>query len=349
MALIELHKLPRRKGRYGLTSFQLDDDLIKSTVESLAALLLDYYVFPNTAEIMKSVLLEKLNEGEFYKVESGLTLSQKIMGYMQEISSDKHLFFQFSEPPLPLQLNDPIADEGIKLHQKRNNYGFEKVERLPGNIGYLVINEFVYPELAGETAVHAMSFLADTDGLIIDLRNNYGGSSFMVTFIASYLFDGSQPVHINDIYWRFYDTTQSFWSLPFVPGKRFGASKPVYLLTSRNTGSGAEEFAYSLQAINRVKIVGEKTGGKANPGSIHRVNDHFQVFIPNGRPINPITKDNWNDIGVLPDIESYSGEAFEKAYQLLLQQLLQHFSENSEPGHERIMADIKEILNLRCN
>lgn len=347
MALIELHKLPRWKGRYGLTSFKLDDDFINSTVESLAALLLDYYVFPNTAEIMKSVLLEKLNEGEFYRVESGVTLSQKIMGYMQKKSNDKHLVFHFSEPPLPLQLHDPIADEGIKLRQKLNNYGFEKVERLPGNIGYLVINEFVYPELAGETAAHAMSFVADTDGLIIDLRNNHGGSSFMATFIASYLFDGSEPVHLNDIYWRFYDTTQSFWSLPFVPGKRFGGSKPVYLLTSRNTGSCAEEFAYSLRAIKRVKIVGEKTGGKANPGSIHRVNDHFQVFIPNGRPINPITKDNWNGIGVLPDIESNSGEAYEKAYQSLLQQLLQHFSENSEPGRERLMADIKKILNLR--
>ncbi|RCW40576.1 S41 family peptidase [Paenibacillus prosopidis] len=330
-----------------MTSFKLDDGFIKSTVESLADLLLDYYVFPNTAEIMKTALLEKLSEGEFYKEESGLTLAQKITDYVQKISNDKHLVFGFSEPPLPHQLHDPITDENIRLRQKQNNYGFERAERLPGNIGYLVINEFVYPEFAGETAAHAMSFLADTDGLIIDLRNNYGGSSFMVMLIASYLLDGSPPVHLNDLYWRSYDTTQSFWSLPFVPGKRFGASKPVYLLTSRKTGSGAEEFAYSLQAIKRVKIVGEKTGGKANPGSNHRINDHFQVFIPNGRAINPITKDNWEGIGVLPNIESNSDEAYEKAYQLLLQQLLQHFSENSEPGRERLMTDIKQILNLR--
>lgn len=343
---LELHKLLRRKGKYGMTSLKPDDVFIENTVESLVALLLDYYVFPNTAEIIKTVLLEKLAEGDFYKEESGLTLSQKIEGYMQKISNDKHLIFHFSEHPLPLQLHDPIADEDIKLLQKRNNYGFEKVERLPGNIGYLVINEFVYPELAGETAAHAMSFLADTDGLIIDLRNNYGGSSFMATLIASYLLDGSPPVHLNDVYWRLNDTTQSFWSLPFVPGKRFGASKPVYLLASQKTGSCAEEFAYSLQAIKRVKIVGEKTGGKANPGSIHRINDYFQVFIPNGHPINPITKGNWDGIGVLPDIESSSDEAYEKAYQLLLEQLLRHFSENSEPGRERLMADIKKILNL---
>lgn len=330
-----------------MTTIKLDDGFINNTVESLAVLLLDYYVFPNTAEIMKTVLLEKLSEGDFYKMESGLALSQKITGYMQKISNDKHLGLHFSELPLPLQLHESIANDDIKLRQKLNNYGFERVERLPGNIGYLVINEFVYPELAGETAAHAMSFLANTDGLIIDLRNNNGGSSFMVTLIASYLLDGSPPVHLNDLYWRFYDATQSFWSLPFVPGKRFGSSKPVYLLTSQKTGSGAEEFAYSLQAIKRVKIVGEKTGGKANPGSIHRINDHFQVFIPNGRAINPITKDNWEGIGVLPDIESNSDEAYEKAYQLLLQHILQHFSENSEPGREQLMADIKKILNLR--
>lgn len=327
------------------TTFQLNDAFVKNTVESLSDLLLDYYIFPTTAETIKTVLLEKLIEGDFYKAESGLALSEKITGYMRDISNDIHLSLLFSEKPLPLQLHDSNADEDIKLHQKLNNFGFERVERLPGNIGYLVLNEFVYPELAGETAAHAMSFLANTDGLIIDLRNNHGGSSFMATLIASYLLDGSIPVHLNDIYWRFYDITQSFWSLPFVPGKRFGSEKPVYLLTSHITCSGAEEFAYSLQAIKRVKIVGEKTRGGANPGGIHRINEHFQVFIANGRAINPITKDNWEGTGVLPDVETNSEEAFEKAYKMLLHMLLQHFSENSEPGREGLLKGIKKILD----
>ncbi|UKS29612.1 S41 family peptidase [Paenibacillus sp. HWE-109] len=329
------------------TAYKLNDVFIENTVKALSDLLLDYYIFPKTAETIKRVLLEKLSEGDFYKVESGLALSQKITGYMHDISNDLHLSLFFSEEPLPLQLYDPNADKNTELRQKLNNYGFEKVERLPGNIGYLVLNEFVYPELAGETAAHAMSFFSDTDGLIIDLRNNYGGSSFMVTLIASYLLDGSPPVHLNDIYWRFYDTTQTFWSLPFVSGKRFGRDKPVYILTSRNTCSGAEEFAYSLQAIKRVKIVGERTRGGANPGSVHRINDHFKVFIANGRAINPITKDNWEGKGVLPEIEINSDEAYEQAYEMLLQELLQHFSENPEPGREELLKDIKKILENR--
>ncbi|GLX70786.1 S41 family peptidase [Paenibacillus glycanilyticus] len=329
-----------------MTSFRLDDVFIETTVESLGALLLDYYIFPNTAEVIKTSLLKKLSEGDYYKDETGFTLAEKITTDLQKISNDKHLDFAFSESALPLQQHDPINDENLLFRQKLNNYGFKRAERLPGNIGYLVINEFVYPEHAGRMAAHTMSFISGTDGLIIDLRNNYGGSSIMSAFIASYLLDGNSPVHLNDIYWRFYDKTQSIWSLPFVPGEKFGAKKPVYILTSQNTGSCAEEFAYSLQAIQRVKIIGEKTAGKANAGSVHRVNDHFQAFIPNAYPINPITKGNWNDIGVLPDIECNSNESYEMAYHLLLEQLLQQYSESMEPGREPLIADIKRLLKI---
>ncbi|TCM85586.1 peptidase S41-like protein [Paenibacillus sp. BK033] len=329
-----------------MSSFKLDDVFIETTVESLGALLLDYYIFPNTAEIIKNSLMKRLSEGDYYKYETGYTLAEKITGDLQKISNDKHLNFAFSESSLPLQQYDPINDESLLIRQKLNNYGFERTERLPGNIGYLVINEFAYPEHAGSTAAHAMSFISGTDGLIIDLRTNYGGSSLMSAFISSYLLDGSPPVHLNDIYWRSYDTTQSIWSSPFVPGQRFGANKPVYILTSQNTGSCAEEFAYSLQAIQRVIIIGEKTGGKANAGSVHRVNDHFQAFIPNAYPINPITKGNWNGIGVLPDIECSSNEAYETAYHLLLRQLLQQYGETMEPGREPLIADIKRLLKF---
>lgn len=230
------------------------------------------------------------------------------------------------------------------MRLKINNYGFERVERLPGNIGYIVINEFAYPEQAGKTAAHAMSFIADTDGLIIDLRKNYGGSSLMSAFIASYLLDGSPPVLLNDIYWRQYDMIQSIWSLPFVPGERFGANKPVYILTSQNTGSCAEEFAYSLQAIKRVSIIGEKTAGKANAGSVHRINVHFQAFIPNAYPSNPITKGSWNSVGVIPDFECSSSESYEKAYHLLLEQLLQRFNDSTETGRADVMNEIRALL-----
>lgn len=325
---------------------RLDNVFIDNTVKSLSTLLLDYYIFPDIAEKMKLTLLEKLAQGEYYKAESGFALAEKLTQDLQTLSHDKHLFMSYSETILPLQQYDLINDEQLLCRQKLNNFGFERVEILSGNIGYMVINEFAYPENTGRTAAHAMSFISNTDGLIIDLRKNYGGSSLMSAFIASYLLDGSPPVHLNDIYWRLYDTTQSIWSLPFVPGERFGIKKPVYVLTSEHTGSCAEEFAYSLQAIQRVKVIGEKTGGKAHAGGIQRVNEHFQAFIPNAYPVNPITKSNWNDIGVLPDIECNSNESYSRAYQLLLEQLLQQFSEHMEPEREHQVADINKILNM---
>ena len=334
-----------QKGRYKVTSLKLDNVFIEKTIDSLAELLLEFYIFPKTAQEMKASLLEKLYEGKYYKIENGFDLAEKITEDLQKISNDKHLIFTFHESILPLKQHDPINDESLLLRLKLNNYGFERVERLPGNIGYMVINEFAYPEHAGKTAAHAMSFIADTDGLIIDLRKNYGGSSLMSAFIASYLLDGSPPVLLNDIYWRQYDMTQSIWSLPYVPGEKFGAKKPIYILTSSNTGSCAEEFAYSLQAIHRVKVIGEKTAGKASAGSVHRVNDHFEAFIPNAYPINPITKGSWDGIGVIPDIEYPQSESFEKAYHLLLEQLLQQFSsEPVEPAREFLIAEIEKIL-----
>ncbi|MBB3112860.1 C-terminal processing protease CtpA/Prc [Paenibacillus phyllosphaerae] len=291
---------------------------ITDTVQSITALLRDHYVCPDTAATLSATLTEKLREGEFDQADSGADLAKKMNGVLKEISRDSHLGLVYSEQPLPMQLPDPVRDEEINLRDQANNYGFAKVERLPGNIGYLVINEFVYPEFAGDTAASAMNFIGPTDGLMIDLRNNSGGSSFMVALVASYLLEAIPPTHLNDIYWRSHDVTQSFWTLPYLPGKRYGSGKPVYLLTSRRTWSGAEEFAYSLQAIGRVTIVGETTGGGANPGGSHRINDHFQIFIPNGRVINPTTKGNWEGKGVVPDIEADSEQAFEMAYELLL-------------------------------
>lgn len=332
-----------------MSSIRLDKAFIENTVESISSLLLEYYIFPDVAKHMKNLLYEKVSEGEYYEVSNGASLAEKITQDLQKLSHDKHLFITFSDTVLPSQQYDMINDESLLIRQKLNNYGFERVERLPGNIGYIVINEFAYPEHAGSTAAHAMSFISGTDGLIIDLRKNYGGSSLMSAFISSYLLDASPPVHLNDIYWRQYDKTQSIWSLPYVPGERFGMKKPVYVLTSPNTGSCAEEFAYSLQAIQRVKIVGERTGGMAHAGGIQRVNDYFEAFIPNAYPINPITKSSWNDIGVLPDIECNSQDAFKRAYHLLLEQLLQQFSDNKDPEREQIITDIKTTLELSGN
>src|SRR5207244_11399604 len=132
------------------------------------------------------------------------------------------------------------------------------------NIGYLELRSFAAQgEEMEEVAAAAMTFLANTDALVIDLRRNGGGRPEMVALVSSYLFD--EPVHLNSLYWRERDRTDDFWTAGNVRGRHFGQGKPVFVLTSSRTFSGAEEFAYNLKSLKRALIVGETTGGCANP------------------------------------------------------------------------------------
>lgn len=166
--------------------------------------------------------------------------------------NDKHLRILFGYKPRPDTSNkEPTRQELAEMKQfaRRMNHGFEKVERLEGNVGYVDLRGFFPADEAGETVASAMSFLANSDALIIDLRKNHGGSPVTVALVSSYLFD-STPVHLNDLYFRPQNETRQFWTLAYVPGKRF-PKKPVYVLTSKETFSGGEEFASNLKVLKR--------------------------------------------------------------------------------------------------
>jgi retinol-binding protein 3 len=148
----------------------------------------------------------------------------------------------------------------------------------------------------------ASNFLANSDALILDLRKNGGGAPSMVALVCSYLFPAEPVVHLNDLYMRPENSTHQWWTLPYVPGKRF-VRKPVYVLTSKRTFSAAEECTYNLQKLDRAIIVGETTGGGAHPGGPQPIVDKFVIWVPMGRAINPVSKTNWEGTGVKPDIE----------------------------------------------
>lgn len=165
-----------------------------------------------------------------------------------------------------------------------------------------------------------MTLLAHTDALIVDLRNNGGGDPHTVAFMSSYLFD--KRTHLNDLVWRRDNRTDQFWTDEHVSGKKFGGAKKVYVLTSRDTFSAAEEFSYNLKQLRRATIVGERTGGGAHPGRVHRLHPHLSVFIPNGRAVNPISKTNWEGTGVTPDVQVKAADALRLAERLALKELL---------------------------
>jgi retinol-binding protein 3 len=298
----------------------IDSQVRSEVIENLLRELNESYVFPETAKKMEADIRERVKKHEYDQITSASAFAQKLTADLQSVSHDKHLRMRYSFQPIPVrkERNEPTEEEKSSSNQfmKRINYGFEKVERLQGNIGYIDLRGFQDPEGGAETVAAAMSFIANTDALIIDLRQNGGGDPVMVALICSYLF-GDKPVHLNDLYWRKGDKTDEFWTKPNVAGKKYG-DKDVYVLTSNRTFSGAEEFSYNLKNLKRATIIGETTGGGAHPGGMVRLQEHFGAFIPIGRAISPITKTNWEGTGVEPDVKVPKEQALKTAYIIAL-------------------------------
>lgn len=287
---------------------QLDHNAHASIIQRLSAELRANYIFPEMAEHIYDQLQKHLEEGDYSDFTKGDLFALALTEHLHSVSKDKHLCVRWYPQPLPegegSQLQNEERLKEFRKMAKLDNYGFHKAERMPGNIGFLDIRHFARPSWGSEdTAVGAMNMIANTNALIIDLRYCRGGNPDMVVFISTYLFD-EEPVHLNDLYWRDEDSTHQYWTLPNVPGKRFGADKPVFILASHYTFSAGEEFAYNLKALKRATLIGETTGGGAHPGSPFRIHPHFEVFIPKGKAINPITGANWEGTGVEPDIPS---------------------------------------------
>jgi hypothetical protein len=303
-------------------------------IDSLVKDLREYYVFPDVGDSMARILDQEQQRGTYNSITSAKELSELLNKKMSAIAHDMHLHVLYSSELIPPRGAEPLQPDPNRLLQlKKANYAFEEVNRLDGNVGYLKMNAFFDPGLAGPTVASAITFLGNTDALIIDLRENNGGAPAMVALISSYLFSADHPVHLNDMESRKKGTREyaltQWWVLPYVPGPRY-VDKEVYVLTSHETRSAAEEFSYNLQALKRATIIGETTWGGANPGDFMRLGDHFQVFIPKGHAINPITKTNWEGVGVKPDIAVPQEEALKTARKIALEHLIDKATDDQE-------------------
>lgn len=316
---VMLHAIPP-----GMTAadmhMKIDATTRQRVIEGAIAALDEYYVYPETAKKMEDALLARQKKGEYDSVDDAENFAMMLTDNLQDVSHDKHLHVNFSPRVLPKDQpgHDPQQEARMRTEMERNNCFFEKVERLPSNIGYIKFNAFPEPDVCGPTATAAMNFLGNVDAIIFDLRQNGGGDPAMVAFISSYLFD--EPTHLNDLYNRKEDTTTQFWTLPYVPGKRL-AGKPVFVLTSKRTFSGAEEFTYNLKNLKRATIIGETTGGGAHPVDGHRIDDHFMIGVPFARAVNPISKTNWEGTGVEPDVKVPADQALDVAKKMAADQI----------------------------
>lgn len=305
---------------------QLIENLIKEVNNS--------YTFPEMAKKVEASLREKQKRGAFDNISSARQLSNALTRDLQATTSDRHLRVTFSEELIPERKPRaaPSPDEVANrlATMREGNFGVKKVERLPFNIGYLELEGFAPARDAADTLAAAMTLLAHTDALIIDLRNNGGGDAGAVTLLASYLFD--KRTRLNDFYYREGNRTEQRWSSDVVPGLRFGQKKDVTILTSKDTFSAAEDFTYALKNLKRATVIGETTGGGANPGDDTRLLPNFSAFIPLGRSISPVTQANWEGVGVTPNIAVCADDALRAAQVAILKKMAAAESDTAKLG-----------------
>jgi hypothetical protein len=289
-----------------------------AVIDSVLSSLTEDYIFPEKAKEAAAVVRENVKRGAYEDITDGRAFGDTLTAHINNIINDRHFRVAFR-----LESEDRKASGGEKTEEqsmknelseeRRENFGFNKVEHLEGNVGYIDLNSFSHFKSARQTAAAAMAFVENTDALIIDLRRNGGGGRVVIDFLSSYLL-GPDPVHLTSIYNGIQDYTEEFWTQAELPGKRYGTEKPLYILTSKRTFSAAEEFSYNLKHLDRAVIVGEQTGGGAHPITVRRLTDKFVLRLPIARAINPVTGTNWEGTGVQPDRDVAAGEALETAH-----------------------------------
>jgi Peptidase family S41/N-terminal domain of Peptidase_S41 in eukaryotic IRBP len=306
----------------------------REIVSTALGLLRAHYVFPDRAEQAAAAVEAKMAAGDYDGLDED-TLASRLTADLYEVCGDKHLKVRPgggqarpsatpAGPPNGQDHGEPADHEErvltIRRRGRLDNFGIHRVERLPGNVGYLDIRRVPEPEFAGPAISAAMELVAGSYALIIDLRRNGGGSPAGVVFWCSHLLRDSKT-HLNDIFDADSGETRQFWSLGHLQAPRY-LDRPVYLLASERTFSGGEDFAYTLQALGRAVVIGETTGGGAHPTRGYPVSDTIHIGIPHARSINPVTGTNWEGTGVTPDVAVPQEQARDVAYRRALQHVL---------------------------
>ena len=312
---------------------QVTPAITRLVIDSLAQVLKLHYVFPDTAAKMAAWLDREYKKGAYAAIRDPRELADRLQRDLQKAHRDGHFHLNYA-PGLAKDLADTtgaaerhrIGDSLGLAFARQRNFAFSKAEILPGNIGYIKFNGFVgFVKEALPTFAGAFRFVANTDALIIDMRDNGGGSPTMVCTVAGYFFP--ERHHWNDIISP--GGKQVFYVDP-ADVDSLTLKMPVYILTSRHTFSGGEDFCYGMKALHRAVIIGDTTGGGAHPAGPVPVAMGFVADIPFARSLNPYTNTDWEGTGVYPDIPVSSTLALDRAKQAIFADWVQHATTGEE-------------------
>lgn len=284
---------------------RLDSGEVQKIVGAVADLIEREYVHASMAQRIAGHLLERLGEGLYGTRITPGVLASRLNSDLLGISRDKHLRVEVRNRALGSSRQPTYSREE---HVRRSNAGVQRVEVLTGNVGYLNLTAFWRSDEGGEVLRNAMRLLSRADALVIDMRENLGGSPDTVILLASHLLEPDLPL------FEIVPRTGTPTEFRTTETELRNDKRPVYILVSRRTFSAGEGFAFLMQERRRAIIVGETTAGAANPGRSHRVNDSFAVTIPNGLIRGAVTGSSWEGAGVTPDVAAKASDALRVAY-----------------------------------
>jgi retinol-binding protein 3 len=296
----------------------VDPAVRAALVQAVGDSLVNGYIYEEKGRALRDSLNAALGRGEFDAPQEPGVLARRVGEFLQRVGNDKHLYLVYegsgsaaSSGPTRVPVRRPVGSSGTMAG---NTHGLERIEILPGNIGYVDVLMFSDDPAAAVRVDSMMAAFADVSALVIDLRRNIGGAPMLIRHISTYLFD--KPMHLVSSFARGMAAPQERWTLDKVPGKRL-TRVPVYVLTSRRTISAGESFTFGLKALGRVTIVGERTAGGGHFGRVIPLVGGYSMFLPVGRTYDPRTNEGWQAEGIAPDVEVPQEKALERALELV--------------------------------
>jgi hypothetical protein len=297
------------------TSISLSQEQVRQSIVETLQVLNDVYVFPEKSKKVQTVITERMHKGAYDHIKTNIEFQKHISDELIEVSTDGHLGIMLVKDE-----DAELSPVLVEIEDKyKYNYAFEKLEILSGNVGYLKFNKFYMDEEAVETLNSALGFLKDTDAMIIDLRDNIGGSPELVLYFLSHFFNEKTLLYSNHT--RNNVDFYNYDSIVGIGNSKFKSNYPLYIIVGPDTASAAEIFSYTLKHFNKATIIGQKTYGIANPVQAIKINKYFIGRFSMSRIINPITNTNWELVGVIPDIKSSLDASLDVAHTKALEAL----------------------------
>ena len=216
----------------------------QAIIDKAIVLLKENYVFPNRVENIEKQIKERLTAGAYDSLANVETFLASLNADLEHYGNDHHLDISYGPKRVKQIIADTkneqegkeqkITDEWLQ-QMKYENFRLRKLERLDGNIGYVNFLNFTPLAVSKQSISSAMNFLLYSNAIVIDLRENGGGSAETMNFLLSYFLEDS--IQISELRYRKDNNVIKSYTMNDSGINKIPRNIPVYVLVSNRTSS----------------------------------------------------------------------------------------------------------------